>query len=157
MKEIQHTILYCVFARTLVILFYYNSGTLIYYGSGSDFLTSYGSGSGSTQQKVTVPTNPVPQHCRRGRKNSPKARQLAEDRLLPGLQWSQHSRRQLFRTPAQTLAETNGTKVRTFTRTRYLISKWKIPFRMHCINAHGTGTGCKKNGYPSTESSTAGH
>ncbi len=37
------------------------------YGSGSDFLTSYGSGygSGSTSQKVTVPTVPVPvpQHC----------------------------------------------------------------------------------------------
>ena len=31
--------------------------------SGSDFLTSYGSGSGSTSQKVTVPTVPVPQHC----------------------------------------------------------------------------------------------
>jgi hypothetical protein len=29
-------------------------------GSGSDFLTSYGSGSGSTSQKVTVPTVPVP-------------------------------------------------------------------------------------------------
>ncbi len=36
------------------------SGTLINYGSGSDFLTSYGSG--STRQKVTVPTVPVPQH-----------------------------------------------------------------------------------------------
>ncbi len=48
------------------------SGTIINYGSGSgsDFLTSYGSGygSGSTSQKVTVPTVPVPvpvpQHCR---------------------------------------------------------------------------------------------
>jgi hypothetical protein len=47
------------------------SGTIINYGSGSgsDFLTSYGSGygSGSTSQKVTVPTVPVsvpvPQHC----------------------------------------------------------------------------------------------
>ncbi len=42
------------------------SGTVITYGSGSgsDFLTSYGSdsGSGSTSQKVTVPTVPVPQH-----------------------------------------------------------------------------------------------
>jgi hypothetical protein len=43
------------------------SGTVINYGSGSDFLTSYGSGygsgsgSGSTGQKVTVPV-PVPQH-----------------------------------------------------------------------------------------------
>ena len=37
--------------------------------SGSDFLTSYGSG--STSQKVTVPTVPVPvpvpQHCREGK------------------------------------------------------------------------------------------
>jgi hypothetical protein len=45
------------------------SGTVINYGSGSDFLTSYGSdsGSGSTSQKVTVPAVPVPvpvpQHC----------------------------------------------------------------------------------------------
>ena len=30
--------------------------------SGSDFLTSYGSGSESTSQKVTVPMVPVPQH-----------------------------------------------------------------------------------------------
>ncbi len=38
------------------------SGTVINYGSGSDFLTSYGSGygSGSSSQKVTVPTVPVP-------------------------------------------------------------------------------------------------
>jgi hypothetical protein len=38
------------------------SGTVINYGSGSDFLTSHGSGygSGSTSQKVTVPTVPVP-------------------------------------------------------------------------------------------------
>jgi hypothetical protein len=55
MKEIKFTILYCVFVRNFVIQFYY--------GSGSDFLTSYGSG--STRQKVTVPTLPVPvpQHC----------------------------------------------------------------------------------------------
>ncbi len=43
------------------------SGTVINYGSVSDFLTSYGSdsGSSSTSQKVTVPTVlvPVPQHC----------------------------------------------------------------------------------------------
>jgi hypothetical protein len=43
------------------------SGTVINYGSGSgsDFLTSYGSGSGSINQKVTVPTVPVPvpQRC----------------------------------------------------------------------------------------------
>ncbi len=37
------------------------SGTVINYGSDSDFLTSYGSG--STSQKVTVLTVPVPQHC----------------------------------------------------------------------------------------------
>jgi hypothetical protein len=38
---------------------------VINYGSGSDFLTSYGSGygSGSSSQKVTVPTVPVSQHC----------------------------------------------------------------------------------------------
>ncbi len=33
-----------------------SSGTVINYGSGSDFLTSYGSDSSSTSQKVTVPT-----------------------------------------------------------------------------------------------------
>jgi hypothetical protein len=40
------------------------SGTVINYGSSSDFLTSYGSdsGSGSTSPKVTVPV-PVPQRC----------------------------------------------------------------------------------------------
>jgi hypothetical protein len=37
------------------------SGTVINYGTGSDFFTSYGSG--STSQKVTVPMVPVPQHC----------------------------------------------------------------------------------------------
>jgi hypothetical protein len=39
------------------------SGTVpvINYGSDSDFLTSYGSG--STSQKVTVPTVTVPQRC----------------------------------------------------------------------------------------------
>jgi hypothetical protein len=36
------------------------SGTVINYGSVSDFLTNYGSGSGSTSQKVTVPKVPVP-------------------------------------------------------------------------------------------------
>ncbi len=45
----------------------FGSGTVINYGSGSDFSTSYGSGSGSgsTSQKVTVPTVPVPvpQNC----------------------------------------------------------------------------------------------
>jgi hypothetical protein len=41
-----------------------NEGNLILNfisSSGSDFLTSYGSG--STSQKVTVLTVPVPQHC----------------------------------------------------------------------------------------------
>jgi hypothetical protein len=50
------------------------SGSVINYGSGSDFLTSYssGSGSGSKSQKVPVPTVPVPvpvpvpQHCQQG-------------------------------------------------------------------------------------------
>ncbi len=44
------------------------SGSVINYGSGSYFLTSYssGSGSGSKSQKVTVPTVPVPQHCNEG-------------------------------------------------------------------------------------------
>ncbi len=40
------------------------SGTVINYGS--DFLTSYCSGSGSTSKKVTVPTVPVPQRCQQG-------------------------------------------------------------------------------------------
>ena len=35
-------------------------GTVINYGSGSDFSTSCGSSSGSTSQKVTVPMVPVP-------------------------------------------------------------------------------------------------
>jgi hypothetical protein len=42
------------------------SGTVIDYGYGSDFLTSYSSGSGSTRQKVMVPTVPVPQHLAAG-------------------------------------------------------------------------------------------
>jgi hypothetical protein len=37
------------------------SGTVMKYGSGSSFLTSYSSG--STRQKVTVPTVLVPQRC----------------------------------------------------------------------------------------------
>ncbi len=45
MKEIKYTILYCVFVGTFVIPFYYGAGTVINYGSGSDFLTSHGSGS----------------------------------------------------------------------------------------------------------------
>jgi hypothetical protein len=39
-----------------------SSQTVINYGSGSDFLTSSDSGSGSTCQKVTVPSVPLPQH-----------------------------------------------------------------------------------------------
>jgi hypothetical protein len=39
----KYTILYCVFVRTFVIPFYYGFGTIINYGSGSNFLTSYGS------------------------------------------------------------------------------------------------------------------
>ncbi len=59
------------------------SGTLINYGSGSDFFPSYGSGSGFTSKKVTVPTvpvpvsgpAPVPQHCveKRNRSQTVKA------------------------------------------------------------------------------------
>ncbi len=49
------------------------SGPVINYGSGSDFLTSYGSG--STSQKVTVPTVPVPvpQHWFQGPYHSSNA------------------------------------------------------------------------------------
>ncbi len=45
MKEVKYTILYCVFVRTFVIPFYYGSGSVINDGFGSNFLTSYGSGS----------------------------------------------------------------------------------------------------------------
>ncbi len=46
MKEIKYTIIYCLSVRNFVIPF------------------SYGSGDGSTRQKVTVPTAvPVPQQC----------------------------------------------------------------------------------------------
>jgi hypothetical protein len=56
------------------------SRTVINYGSGSDFLTSYGSGtgSGSTSQKVTVPTVPVPvpvpQRCIKTMQSSSKVK-----------------------------------------------------------------------------------
>ncbi len=50
--------------------FFYEGNQIHNFLSSSDFLTSYGSGygSGSTSQKVTVPTVavPVPQHCRKG-------------------------------------------------------------------------------------------
>jgi hypothetical protein len=62
MEEIKYTILYCVF----VIPFSYGSGTVINICSGSNFLTIYGTSSGSTRQKVTVPVPIpvlVPQHC----------------------------------------------------------------------------------------------
>jgi hypothetical protein len=41
MKDVKYTILYCVFVRTFVIQFYYDTGTVINYnsGSGSNFLT----------------------------------------------------------------------------------------------------------------------
>jgi hypothetical protein len=57
MKEIKYTILHCVFVRTFVITFYYASGTINNYGSGS------GSGSNFLTIYVTVPTVRVPQHC----------------------------------------------------------------------------------------------
>ncbi len=65
----QNTQFHTVSVRTFVIPFYYGtgsgSGTVINYGSGSDFLARYGSGSGSASQKVTVSTVPVPapQRC----------------------------------------------------------------------------------------------
>jgi hypothetical protein len=43
------------------------SGTVINYGTGSDFLTSCCSG--STSQKVTVSTVPVPQRYKNRKKN----------------------------------------------------------------------------------------
>ncbi len=82
---------------------------------------------------------------RRGRKNLPKAGQLAENGLLPGLQWSQNSRRQLFRTPTQALAATNRTKEVGTIRTRYrTYLKSNENLFLHlvpCINcARSTGT-----------------
>ncbi len=61
-KENKYTSLYCV-SENFCDSFYYGSGsgsgTVINYGSGSDFLARYGSDSAS--QRVTVPTVPVPQ------------------------------------------------------------------------------------------------
>jgi hypothetical protein len=54
MKQIKYTILYCELWELFVILLYYGFGTVINYGSGSDFLTSSGSGSGSTTLQVTT-------------------------------------------------------------------------------------------------------
>ncbi len=42
------------FVRTIVIAFYCGSGTVINYGSGSNFSTSYGSGSGSGSTRQTA-------------------------------------------------------------------------------------------------------
>jgi hypothetical protein len=65
MKEFKYTALYAVSVRTYVVSFCYGSasgsGTVIPYGSGSDFLAIYGSGSAG--QKVTIHTVPVPQRC----------------------------------------------------------------------------------------------
>jgi hypothetical protein len=52
MKEIKYTIVYCMFVKTFVIIFYYGSGFVTNYVSGSNFLTSDGSGYGSTRQKL---------------------------------------------------------------------------------------------------------
>ncbi len=50
--------------RTLVIPFYYGSGpgsgTVINYGSGSDFLARYGSSSGSGSGSTTLPGRSPP-------------------------------------------------------------------------------------------------
>ncbi len=63
------------------------SGTVINYGFSFDVLTSYGSGSGSTSQKVTVPTVPVPQRCLQALRvlepdGGGRAVRLAVDQLL---------------------------------------------------------------------------
>jgi hypothetical protein len=42
--------------KYIILLSSFGSGTVINYLSGSDFLTSYGSDSGSSSPKVTVPT-----------------------------------------------------------------------------------------------------
>jgi hypothetical protein len=39
------------------------SGTVINYGSGSDFLTNYGSSSNSQKVTIAMVPVPVPQHC----------------------------------------------------------------------------------------------
>ncbi len=89
MKEIKYTILYCVFVRTFVIpfAFFYGSGTAINNGSGSDFLTSYGSG--STRQKVTVPTVlvPVPHHWMEAKQRSNGSRNKAQMEVGTELIW----------------------------------------------------------------------
>jgi hypothetical protein len=59
-EENQIQISYCVFVRTLVIQFYYSSGTITNYSSGLDFYASYSFR--STRQKVKVPKVTVPQY-----------------------------------------------------------------------------------------------
>jgi hypothetical protein len=54
----------------------FRSRTVINYGSGSEFLTSYGSG--SISQKVTVPTVPVPQRCCQEPDPNPSYESVAE-------------------------------------------------------------------------------
>ncbi len=69
------------------------SGSVINYGSSSDFLTSYssGSGSGSKSQKVTVPTVPVPvlQHWKHGEVG--ETRRLIHHHLQVVLSWVLHT------------------------------------------------------------------
>ena len=66
-----HNFILCV-CGTFCDTIYYGSGTVINYGFGSDIFTSYGSCSGSTWQKGTVPTVPlpVPQHFKKVRSGS---------------------------------------------------------------------------------------
>jgi hypothetical protein len=64
MKEIKYTILYCVcenFCFFILLRFrirFRFRNRTINYGSGSDFLARYGSGSAT--KKITAPTVPVP-------------------------------------------------------------------------------------------------
>jgi hypothetical protein len=66
MKEIKYTTLYWVcenFCNS--ILLSSGSGTVINYGSGSAMVRNYITVTVPLQQKVTVPTVPVPQHWQR--------------------------------------------------------------------------------------------
>jgi hypothetical protein len=60
-EENKKTILHCV-CENYCDSIYYSSGTVINYGTGSKFLSSYSSSSRSATEKVTVLTVPVPQH-----------------------------------------------------------------------------------------------
>ncbi len=62
-------------------IFSSGSGTVITYSSSSNFLTCYGSGSGSTSQKVTVPTVPVPGPQRWMRLRVPHDERRSEARI----------------------------------------------------------------------------